>query len=214
MLFPLSAAIKFATNSTSIRLALRRVLARVRIWAATFASRLTLCRTALSAVLMTPYAPVWCIIADAGTGGCLVLELVQDLQPGMFPKTFLLCGQAAEAKATGPLYWDSGSGRRRDSGRIVRKSRDLPCADQPLTNVTREEQFEAAGLTAIGDGPPLAGRSRNAEERRRAASISTRGKCNWWRLVLCHPTCRRSTCSCLPSPRRQNSACSFCWSPY
>src|SRR2546427_8626273 len=46
----------------------------------------------------------------------------------------------------------------------------------PYTTLFRS-QFEAAGLTAIGDGPPLAGRSRNAEERRRAASISTRGKC-------------------------------------
>src|SRR6266567_2424348 len=44
---PLSAAIVFSTNSTSIRLALgRRVFAMVRAWPATFAGRLTLCRTA------------------------------------------------------------------------------------------------------------------------------------------------------------------------
>jgi hypothetical protein len=42
-------------SSSSIRLALSlRDLAKLRTWAATFAGRLTLCRTALFAILITP----------------------------------------------------------------------------------------------------------------------------------------------------------------
>jgi hypothetical protein len=45
----------FSMSSSSIRLALNlRALAKVRTWAATLAGKLTLCRTALFAIVITP----------------------------------------------------------------------------------------------------------------------------------------------------------------
>src|ERR1035441_7177549 len=50
-----SASMPFSMSSSSIRLALSlRDLAKLRTWAATFAGKLTLCRTALFAILITP----------------------------------------------------------------------------------------------------------------------------------------------------------------
>src|ERR1019366_486012 len=50
-----SASMPFSMSSSSIRLALSlRALARLRTWAATFAGKLTLCRTTLFAVPITP----------------------------------------------------------------------------------------------------------------------------------------------------------------
>jgi uncharacterized DUF497 family protein len=50
-----SASKPFSMSSTSIRLALSlRAFAKLRTWAATFAGKVTLCRTTLFAILMTP----------------------------------------------------------------------------------------------------------------------------------------------------------------